>query len=41
VLTPQGGHNGFHGAGDRALGGLPASWSDQLTAAWLEQQLGA
>lgn len=40
VLTPQGGHNGFHGAGDRALGGLPASWSDQLTAAWLEQQLG-
>lgn len=40
VLTPQGGHNGFHGAGDRALGGVTFSWSDQLTAAWLELQLG-
>ena len=43
VLTPQGGHNGFHGAGDHGHdhghGGLPASWSDQLTASWLEQHL--
>ena len=39
VLTAQGGHNGFHGAGDRARGGVTFSWSDQLTAAWLEQRL--
>lgn len=40
VLTRQGGHNGFHGAGDRVAAGVAASWSDRLTAAWLEQQLG-
>ena len=39
MLTAQGGHNGFHGAGDHALGGVTFSWSDQLTAAWLEQRL--
>jgi hypothetical protein len=40
VLTDRGGHNGFHGAGDHAQGGVAASWSDRLTAAWLEQLLG-
>jgi uncharacterized protein len=39
VLTAHGGHNGFHGAGDHGHGGVPSSWSDQLTAAWLEQHL--
>jgi hypothetical protein len=39
LLTAQGGHNGFHGTGDHALGGVTFSWSDQLTAAWLEQRL--
>jgi predicted alpha/beta-fold hydrolase len=31
VLTPGGGHNGFHAPG--------GSWSDQLTLEWLRQQL--
>jgi len=31
VLTPGGGHNGFHAPG--------GSWSDQLTAQWLRHQL--
>jgi predicted alpha/beta-fold hydrolase len=39
MLTAQGGHNGFHGTGDHALGRVTFSWSDQLTAAWLEQRL--
>jgi predicted alpha/beta-fold hydrolase len=39
MLTAQGGHNGFHGTGDHAFGGVTFSWSDQLTAAWLEQRL--
>jgi hypothetical protein len=39
VLTHQGGHNGFHGTGDRDAGAA-ASWSDRLTAAWIAQQLG-
>jgi len=50
VLTPQGGHNGFHGTHDRGTArhdtgipgqsGVVASWSDRLTAAWIAQQLG-
>jgi predicted alpha/beta-fold hydrolase len=32
VLTRQGGHNGFHGRGDRA----GVSWADRLSTAWLE-----
>lgn len=39
VLTRHGGHNGFHGSSDHAQAGVPGSWSDRLTAAWLEQQL--
>jgi predicted alpha/beta-fold hydrolase len=34
VLTPRGGHNGFHGAGDGPL----SCWGDRLTAAWLAQR---
>jgi uncharacterized protein len=32
VITPSGGHNGFHAPG--------GSWSDQLTEQWLRQRLG-
>ena len=31
LLTPQGGHNGFHGPG--------GCWGDQLTARWLRRQV--
>ena len=31
LITPGGGHNGFHGQGDPAT----ASWSDRLVLAWL------
>lgn len=34
VITPSGGHNGFHGVGDAPL----RCWSDQLTAAWLRRK---
>lgn len=33
VLSPGGGHNGFHGPG--------GCWSDQLVLRWLEQRLGS
>lgn len=36
VLTPQGGHCGFHGVGDPP----EASWSDRLLTAWLVERLG-
>ena len=36
VLTPHGGHNGFHGIGDRPQQGC---WSDRLTARWLSRLL--
>ncbi len=34
-LSTGGGHNGFHGRGDSALG----CWSDRLAARWLQQRL--
>ncbi len=34
VLTPRGGHNGFHGIGD---GPAQGCWSDRLTARWLRR----
>lgn len=34
VLTRRGGHNGFHGIGDRTQ---PGCWSDRLTARWLRR----
>ena len=34
-LSPQGGHNGFHGQGDSPAG----CWSDRLTARWLQRRL--
>ena len=34
-LSAAGGHNGFHGRGDGALG----CWSDRLTARWLQRRL--
>ncbi len=38
VLTPQGGHNGFHGRGDgRCNGPEPGCWSDRLALAWFDQ----
>jgi predicted alpha/beta-fold hydrolase len=40
VLSPRGGHNGFHGTRDHAQAGAAASWSDRLTASWITQQLG-
>jgi predicted alpha/beta-fold hydrolase len=40
VLSPRGGHNGFHGTGDHAQAGAAASWSDRLAASWIAQQLG-
>ena len=33
LITPGGGHNGFHGQGDP----ITASWSDRLVLAWLLQ----
>ena len=36
LLTPRGGHNGFHGIDDRPQQGC---WSDRLTARWLRQLL--
>lgn len=36
VLTPGGGHNGFHGRGDGPL----ATWADQLSVGWLRRLLG-
>ena len=36
LLTPRGGHNGFHGMGDQADQGC---WSDRLTARWLSRLL--
>lgn len=45
VLTPAGGHNGFHGLADRAMANghdaarVVASWSDRLTVSWLNQRL--
>ena len=36
VITPNGGHNGFHGVGDPPL----ACWGDRLTAAWLQALIG-
>ena len=33
LLTPQGGHNGFHAPGDSVLKG---SWSDRLACAWFD-----
>ena len=35
VLTPNGGHNGFHGKGDDPL----ACWGDRFTAQWLKAVL--
>lgn len=35
VLTPNGGHNGFHGKGDHPL----ACWGDRFTAQWLKAVL--
>jgi predicted alpha/beta-fold hydrolase len=35
LITPQGGHNGFHGRGDQGQG----CWSDRLTARWLSRLL--
>lgn len=38
VLTPQGGHNGFHGRGDGGCNGPePGCWSDRLALAWFDQ----
>jgi uncharacterized protein len=34
-ITAKGGHNGFHGLGDSAMG----CWSDRLTARWLSRRL--
>jgi predicted alpha/beta-fold hydrolase len=34
-ITAKGGHNGFHGLGDTAMG----CWSDRLTARWLRLRL--
>jgi len=34
LLTPQGGHNGFHGIGDAVAHGC---WSDRLMARWLRR----
>jgi predicted alpha/beta-fold hydrolase len=36
LLTPGGGHGGFHGRGDSMAAG---SWSDRVTARWLVQLL--
>lgn len=38
LISPQGGHNGFHGRGDRAAG--QGCWGDRLTARWLSRLLG-
>ena len=35
LLTARGGHNGFHGPGDRLLTGC---WSDRVACAWLNQR---
>ncbi|MEA5415506.1 alpha/beta hydrolase, partial [Synechococcus sp. BA-132 BA5] len=32
LITPQGGHNGFHAPGDG-----PACWADRLVVAWLKR----
>ncbi|MFM8935638.1 MAG: hypothetical protein ACKOE9_01445, partial [Vulcanococcus sp.] len=44
LITPHGGHNGFHGRGDghgdgRGDGGVgePGCWGDRLTARWLRR----
>ena len=37
LITPQGGHNGFHGRGDRGDG--QGCWGDRLTARWLSRLL--
>jgi hypothetical protein len=36
LITPGGGHNGFHGQGDP----VRASWSDRLVLAWLARLVG-
>jgi predicted alpha/beta-fold hydrolase len=38
LLTPLGGHNGFHAAGD-GPSGRGGCWTDRLTARWFEQLL--
>ncbi len=35
LLTPSGGHNGFHGRGDGRTGAV-GNWGDRLTARWFE-----
>jgi predicted alpha/beta-fold hydrolase len=35
LLSPRGGHNGFHGVDDRSHGALAGSWADRQAAAWL------
>mgnify|MGYP006273081239 CR=1 FL=1 len=40
LLTPNGGHNGFHGIGD-AMAADGGCWSDRLAAHWLQGQLSA
>ena len=37
LITPGGGHNGFHGQGDPST----ASWSDRLVLAWLLRLVGS
>lgn len=36
LITDQGGHNGFHAAGDGG-DGLPGCWGDRLTVRWLHR----
>jgi predicted alpha/beta-fold hydrolase len=40
LITPGGGHNGFHASCD-VPGGLGGCWGDRLTARWLRQLVGA
>lgn len=40
LLTPRGGHNGFHAVGDHS-GGIEGSWGDRLTARWFRCLVGA
>jgi predicted alpha/beta-fold hydrolase len=37
LLSRRGGHNGFHGVGDRRAGAHAGSWADRRTVRWLEE----
>jgi predicted alpha/beta-fold hydrolase len=39
LLTPLGGHNGFHASSD-GPGGLGGCWTDRLTARWFQRLVG-